>query len=309
MSYKIIKVFCGGFVKITFFRNGRGIISSIFFAVFCFCFSLHAHKQVVLVLNGASSSGKTSIADELMMRLTDEMQSEPNQTFVLLKADAFEEKDADAVQDDHGHFITTQRSFLQEIKKQVLAENSVIVDGIFTEQEQKLLHSMLDEYAYVHIIAVYCSPRDLVDHVQQRNLLHVPSEQRSVYQAACDLSELWRICISPTKHVVDAIDELSFSDLAFIVDQVQQELFAEVSRESSSTESGVYSPSDRQFVEVTLASLKTKLASGFDRTPISSPVFMSPRGNPFLVVNAGRSTSAGCAEQIIEKIKSATPKE
>lgn len=306
MSYKIIKLFCGGFVKGIFFKNKRGILNGIFLAVFCFCFSLHAHKQVILILNGASSSGKTSIAHELMRRLIGEVQNEQDQIFVLLKADAFEENDADAVQDDHGHFVTTQMSFLQEIKKQVLVGNSVVVDGIFTEQEQKLLHSMLDEYAYVHIIAVYCSPRDLVDHVQQRNLLRVPSEQRSVYQAVCDLPELWRICISPTKNVVDAIDELSFGDLAFIVDNVRQELFTEISRESSSTESGVCSPSDRQLVDATLASLKIKLASGFDTTPISSPVFMSPRGNPFLVINAGRKTPAESAEQIIEKIKKAT---
>lgn len=306
MFYKIIKVFYGGFMKVTFFRSGRGIISGIFLAVFCFCVSLHARKQVVLVLNGASSSGKTSIADELMRRLAGDVQNEQDQIFVLLKADTFEENNTDAVQDDHGQFVTTQMSFLQEIKNQVLVEKNVVVDGIFTEQEQLLLHSLLDEYAYVHIIAVYCSPRDLVDHVQQRNLLRVPSEQRSVYQAICDLPKLWRICISPSKSVTDAIDELSFGDLAFIVDNVRQELFTEISRESLSTESGICSPADQRFIEATLASLKTGLASGFDTTPVSSPVFMSPRGNPFLVVNAGRKTPAENAEQIIEKIKKAT---
>ncbi len=171
--------------------------------VSCFSLSLFAavssqNPGMIVLLNGTSSAGKSSIVKEL--------QEISGNEFFVTSMDSFA---ASYEKDNYDKFV---HDFYQHIKDLSLTHHKVLVDTVEFEQDYKKIEGVLTLNQFIKIL-VYCPLDDIFKRVEKRNQSEDEGEHRSVRQAFEQFLGLYKKQSQSDELVIDNIHSSSIKKL------------------------------------------------------------------------------------------------
>lgn len=192
--------------NITHNINAIFLIFSLFFA-----HTISSHNDIstdiqpgiIILLNGTSSAGKTTIARALHTMY-----------------DTFKVASIDTYTRGHqcGSWKTKCNGFYKEVKEKALSGHNVIVDTVLYHNNYEAYDALLKNDAGHHAddkqtqpiqlikILVYCPLEALFTHVQQRNNSGNSLEKRTMHKACIAFLTLYTIKNSTHNNIIDTID-------------------------------------------------------------------------------------------------------
>lgn len=180
----------------------------------------------VVLLNGTSSAGKTSIMYELQKIYGDAYQivllDDFIRLYVLEHPEAIDSSIAkDALQK---HWDALFTLFYQHINTLIVSGKNVFVDTLEYQDEYEL-HTLLLAQTRIITILVYCPPHVIVEHVEKRNQSGDEREQRAIGQAFRQFAEFYRVKESAEDVVIDRINTVLIKNA---LDKAKEEIDLDV---------------------------------------------------------------------------------
>ena len=196
----------------------KNIIHNVYtaFLIFCLFFthtifsynhiSTDIQPGIIILLNGTSSAGKTTIAQAF---------STIHDTFEVASIDTYTRSH------QYGSWKTKCNRFYKEVREKALTGCNVIVDTVLYHNNYQAYDALLkydaDHYSddkqaqpiQLIKILVYCPLDALVAHVQQRNNSGNSLEKRTVHKACIAFLTLYTIKNSTHNSVIDTIDSVA----------------------------------------------------------------------------------------------------
>ncbi len=139
----------------------------------------------IIILYGCSSSGKTSIATELIRILPGNWKYIPSNNFKM----------------DHGNQL-----FWKEINQKVAQNYNVIVD---THNLQFLINEI--ENLTIVVVLLYCSPEKLIEHVMSRNSENNKKNHRELKAVFQEFTSKYKLVKKNQAHI-DALHQSNFKN-------------------------------------------------------------------------------------------------
>lgn len=163
----------------------------------------------VVLLNGTSSAGKTSIVYELQKIYGDAYSVAILDDFIrAYEAEHHETIDGSITNDAlNKHWDALFTIFYQHINSLLLLGKHVIVDTLEYQDEFEINKKLLVAAPIITIL-VYCPPHVIVEHVEKRNQSGNIQEQRFVGQAFRQFFEFYKVQESKEEVVIDRISTI-----------------------------------------------------------------------------------------------------
>ncbi|MBV8661136.1 MAG: hypothetical protein JO129_03255 [Candidatus Dependentiae bacterium] len=156
-----------------------------------------AKSGVVILLNGTSSAGKSTLVKEL--------QKIYNYTLYVASIDDF-------MMTREGYNPKTRYpNFYNHIKEMALSGKNIVVDTVQYQREYERYDEILEPCNVIKIL-VYCPLSALIVHVQKRNQLNDPRERRTIHAAFEQFLSLYKTKSSKKDIVIDQITTSKIKD-------------------------------------------------------------------------------------------------
>lgn len=172
--------------------------------------SINNQVGTIVLLNGTSSAGKSSVIKELQKIYGD--------TFRSANIDEFEVSYLADPEHEFGEAMFV--IFYEHIKKLAMAGKNVLVDTVGYDHHYEKFNIILG-YGRVIKILVYCPIDILVDRVEERNKSGASEEKRNLQQAVSDFPVILKLQESADEVVVDRI---SSSRIMYALQVAKKEL-------------------------------------------------------------------------------------
>lgn len=259
-------------------------------------------KNTVIVLNGTSSAGKSSIAHALQNAFYPEKievlsidtvfyevarkyieeqgyDVDPNKNFTELCASLPEtfEIDGDRL------LPRAETELFERVKKYAQTDNYVIVDAVINNAKEAEKWTQVLETLSVYHILVYCAPNKLLERLMQRNHSNIVEEHRGLAQPFEQFFDMYRV----QKQEALPIDEINVLELDDLIQNniVKKEPMMQAEDQTEAQRAlEVYK---KKFLNTDAETIKI--------VPEDFIVFDC-------VVNSSILSSQECAQQIIEKL-------
>lgn len=281
-------------------------LNRLFFVVIFLIQYLSAVGSVI-VLNGTSSSGKTSISKCLQQQLVGNWVIISIDDFVVSATEqvAYELKiiNFDMTLQETNNVIASnikkiisiidaaqtaitwssiKAAMYQEVNALIQADYNVIIDTVFSDYEYDInsLYQQILNVNKHYVVLVYCCPEKLIEHVIHRNATGDYTQRRDVTRCIESFCELY----GPTLCQQTRIDSLHAQSVSNIVKSfADQEQFC-------------------SFHSICPIKINTLLIQKFELVSNSSVGITPIRGNYNIVVNTGDMSSFECANKIKQLI-------
>lgn len=259
-------------------------------------------KDTVIVLNGTSSAGKSSIAQALQKALYPEKievlsidtvfyeiareyieeqgyEVDPNKNFTELCASLPETFEIDG----DNLLPRAETELFERIKKYAQTDKYVIVDAVINNSKEAEKWAQVLEKLSVYNILVYCSPNKLLERVMQRNQSNIIEEHRGIAQPFEQFFAMY--CVQKTETF--SIDEINALELDDLIQKNIVEKKHTMEQDEQTEAKRALKVYKKKFLNTEAKTIKI--------VPEDFIVFD-------LVVNSSILSSQECAQQIIEKL-------
>lgn len=286
-------------------------LSVILFS-FVFFFSQQA-SPVVILLNGTSSAGKSSIAHELTQQLREAVEIVSFDQVFFDTAVSMVRKRGYAVENVSCLCELTEKMLLERPDDKDLPSQEVIVAEAFLEMEKRIRflaaqgkHVIVDALTesaedaamqagwisgiqVLHVL-VYCSPMCLVDHVDKRNSSGCSCDYRTLCQCLTQFFAMYKKSAAEEC----SIDELNAGELEQVLDKAKEEVRADV--DATEDEKREFEVNVQKLIHEDLCLKECDVLkivpAGFVKADI--------------IFNTGISSPQECAQKIFEKFPKAS---
>ncbi len=267
---------------------------------------------IVVVLNGTSSAGKSSIINELYKKLGNNFERVQIDDFLwpqlINKAQALgyilkstNGKDAEQVImnelpqeqrnalfkffDDEGWFSGKQ-ALSKAVRQYAISGKNVIIDTVISDKfgnpEAQDFAQQMDGIKAIYVL-VYCSLDKLYEFVEARNASGDAGEKRSFAQSVSQFPYMYQLAKESDQHPVDFISKSTFNK---VLELVEKEF---MNTPSNGRES--------------LSSIKDILTQKFELDTDKDPVPVTGMLDYNLIVNTGKYSPEECADQIVDYMR------
>jgi chloramphenicol 3-O-phosphotransferase len=269
--------------------------------VFCILVLSNCSAGTIILLNGTSSAGKSSIAQELTNMLTahtvasisyDEVLGRVLRTMAKEKGYSCTENQSlndlckmlpDGALDrvEFGHRIDSMLH--DEIRKLVEIHKFVIVDAATEDQEDYAIRMQQLAGLNVFHILVYCNPEKLMEHVSKRNLSDNKDEHRTIVNPFAQFYSIYKPAQS-NEHCIDTLDIKKTNALLGVVLEKAQPML-----------------NDEEKAEATQLLLKNFVQKF--KCDEQATIKINPFFTYDLLVDTSTVSAEACAQQIVKKLE------
>lgn len=178
------------------FRTDMKALPAVCFSLFAWL-HVHAAPGHIILFNGTSSAGKSSLAEVMVEQSTNK--------YAVVSFDDFhrsyraQRRVTRLIGDQHKDFLL---SFYRHAKGQSEAGTNVIIDTVEFDRAYDTYCGILDCPNVIKAI-VYCPPQHLLKRIEKRNDSGIPSNRRPVLLSFQQFLEMYKPQTSPEELVVE----------------------------------------------------------------------------------------------------------
>jgi chloramphenicol 3-O-phosphotransferase len=229
----------------------------------------------IIVLNGTSSSGKSSIAKVFTKENNYVYDAFDNHADKVLAKWIAQKRATSWQSNPQALTYETRLEVLADAQELAAAGNNVLIDMLFDQaSDYQLIVNKLKRFNPKFVL-VYCPFQVLAERVEARNASGIKSEQRNLSQALSRFGKIY-------KSAPSGIDELSRADFNAAVKLAKRDF------------------KDPKKYQEFVVELKQNL--GFANHTVQT-VKIAPRLHYDLIVNTGKNSPQKCAAQIASYLK------
>lgn len=245
-------------------------------------------QGTIVIINGTSSAGKTSITKELQKIYGD--------SYVFVNADNFYDiytVEHPTQKPESLYMCESFNALLLHVKQLSLNGKNVFADIVQSDDQYEHDFSILKCDKLVKIL-VYCPLDVIVEHVEKRNTSGDKKEKRTISQAVAQFKDIYKIQESAADMIIDYIPTSRINRaLQVAMQEINQYIKTEIyldspwklTQKEAEQERGKWKLFANQFIEQFQLDTHEKIA-------------LAPKHSWDLVLNTKISSSAECADAI-----------
>ena len=186
----------------------------------------------VVIINGTTSVGKTTLIKELMKSMSDRFKVLDLDSFMnsYIVEHPYEEQINTLTSEkekklfEEKYYRTLFDNFYVMIQREALSRKDILVDTVMFHEENESISKILDGIPTIRIL-VYCPLDVSVARVKERNKLGIEKEKRGEFQPIEQYMMIYTAQTKPSEQVLDTVTSKDIKQLfRAVIDRTTREL-------------------------------------------------------------------------------------